>query len=215
MGRVLIFIDTRELASGIDKYFAQYECQLQKKMLVCGDYLCSDRVIIEKKTTDDFVQSIIDKRLFEQLATMKENFEKPILIIEGDSLYGRVHPNVIRGALSAIVLDLSIPIIWTKDMADTAGIIFWIAKKEQIDEKREIAVRGKTKKETMEQKQEFLISGLPGISIVRAKSLLKHFKKPEKIFSASQKELQKVEGIGTKIAKRIREVLEKDYKHNK
>ena len=62
----------------------------------------------------------------------------------------------------------------------------------------------------MEEKQEYLVSSLPGISIVRAKALLSHFKTPMNVFSADEKELQKA--IGKKIAKEIRNVLEKKYK---
>lgn len=212
MSKILIYVDSREVASGILEYFGQYDCTVEKKLLICGDYLVSDRVCIERKTTDDFVQSIIDRRLFEQIKMLKDNFEKPILIIEGNTLYGRLQPNAIRGALTTVVLDYSIPIIWTADPADTAGMIFWIAKREQIDERREVSTRAKKTPLTSEDKQEFLLSGLPDISIVRAKSLLKHFKTPEKIFAATEEELKKVEGVGSKIAKRIRELLEKEYK---
>ena len=142
MSKVLLFVDTRE--SSILEYFKQYDCTVQKKMLLYGDFICSDRVCIEKKIIKDFIQSITDKRLFQQLRAMKDNFEKPILIIEGEeSLYGYLHPNIIRGALAAITVDLSIPILWTRDLADTAGLVYWIAKREQIDEKREVSLRNK------------------------------------------------------------------------
>jgi len=213
MKKVLIFVDTREANSGILDYFGQYDCEIQKKMLLYGDFVVSDRVVIEKKLVQDFIKSITDKRLFQQLKQMKENFEKPILIIEGkDSLYGILQPNIIRGALSAITVDLSIPIIWTRDMADTAGIVFWIAKREQLLEKREIVLRNKKVPETTEGQQEYLIGSLPDVSIVRAKALLKHFKTPLKMFNASEEELRKVKGIGKGIAKKIKKVIEKVYR---
>jgi len=210
MNKVLIFVDTRE--SSILEYFKQYDCNIQKKMLLYGDFICSDRVCIEKKITKDFTQSITDKRLFIQLKAMKDNFEKPILIIEGEeSLYGYLQPNIIRGALAAITVDLSIPIIWTRDLADTAGLVFWIAKREQIDEKRENVLRNKKVPQTIEEQQEYLISSLPDISEVRAKSLLKRFKSPQNIFNASTKDLQEAEGIGKKIAEKIKRVIENQY----
>jgi len=210
MTKVLIFVDTRE--DSILDYFKQYDCITQRKMLLYGDFICSDRVCIEKKVTKDFVQSITDKRLFIQLKAMKDNFEKPLLIIEGEeSLYGYLQPNIIRGALAAITVDLSIPIIWTRDLADTAGLVFWIAKREQIDEKREVSLRDKKVPETTKERQEYLISSLPDISSVRARYLLKHLKSPQKIFNANEKELKEVKGVGDKIAKRIREVIEKEY----
>lgn len=210
MSKVLIFVDTRE--SSIIEYFKQYDCTIQKKMLLLGDFIVSDRVIIEKKTVPDFVQSITDKRLFQQLKAMKDNFEKPILIIEGgESLYGYLHPNMIRGALAAVTVDLSIPILWTRDLADTAGLVYWIAKREQIDEKREIVLRNKKVPETIEEQQEYLIASLPDVSTVRAKALLEYFKSPKNVFNASIEELQEVKGIGKKIAEKIRKVIEKEY----
>jgi len=210
MSKVLIFVDTRE--SSILEYFKQYDCTIQKKMLLYGDFICSDRVCIEKKIIKDFIQSITDKRLFQQLRAMKDNFEKPILIIEGEeSLYGYLHPNIIRGALAAITVDLSIPILWTRDLADTAGLVYWIAKREQIDEKREVSLRNKRVPETLKEQQEYLISSLPDISLVRANALLEHFKTPQNIFNASAKELKEVKGIGEKIAEKIKEIIEKEH----
>ncbi len=205
-------MDNREANSGIIEYFHQYDCQIEQKNLVCGDFLVSDRVCIERKTVDDFSSSIVDRRLFSQVKTLSENFEKPILLIEGDTLYGRLHPNMIRGALASVVLDWNVPILWTKDPAETAGLIYWIAKREQIDEKREIALRGKKPGQTIKEQQEFLVSGLPDTSVIRARSFLKHFKTPEKVFTATEEELQKVDGIGKKIAKRIRDLLEEKYR---
>jgi ERCC4-type nuclease len=212
VSRVLVFIDTREANSGIVDYFGQYDCEVQKKMLLLGDFVLSDRVVVEKKTIQDFTKSIIDKRLFQQLKAMKDNFEKPLLIIEGEeSLYGYLQPNIIRGALAAITVDLSIPIIWTRDMADTAGIIYWIARREQLQEKREVSLRNKKNPETIEEKQEYLVSSLPDVSRVRAKALLKHFKSPRKVFCAEEKELKEVKGIGKGIADKIKKVLEEEY----
>jgi Fanconi anemia group M protein len=210
MSEVLIFVDIRE--SSILEYFKQYDCIVQKKMLLYGDFICSDRVCIEKKTVKDFIQSIIDKRLFQQLKAMKDNFEKPILIIEGEeSLYGYLQPNIIRGALAAVTVDLAIPIIWTRDLADTAGLIYWIAKREQIDEKREVVLRNKRVPETLKEQQEYLISSLPDVSSVRAKALLEYFKSPENVFKASVEELQEVNGIGKKIAEKIKKVIENQH----
>lgn len=213
MKRVLIFVDSREIQNGILEYFGQYDCDVQRKNLLCGDFIVSDRVCIERKTVNDFISSITDKRLFQQLTMMKENFEKPILLVEGeDSLYGVLQPNIIRGVLASISIDMGIPIIWTRDIADTAGLVYWMAKREQILEKREVVFRNKKVPKKHSEKQEYLISSLPDVSVVRAKLLLKHFKSPQNLFNATEKEIQKVKGVGKKIAKNIKDVLEKSYK---
>ncbi|MFH0929497.1 MAG: ERCC4 domain-containing protein [Candidatus Aenigmatarchaeota archaeon] len=211
MNRVLIFVDSRE--RDILEYFKQYDCEVQRKMLLCADFLVSDRTCIERKTVKDFVKSITDKRMFQQLNAMKNNFEKPLLIIEGtETLYGTLQPNAIRGALSAIAIDLGIPIIWTRDITDTAGMVYWIAMREQLLEKRNNVLKNKKVPASMTEKQEYFISSLPDISIVRAKALLKHFKTPQAVLNASEEDLRKVKGIGKKIAKDIRKILEKNYK---
>jgi len=213
MKRVLIFVDSREIQNGIVEYFGQYDCEVQQKNLLYGDFIISDRVCIERKTVNDFINSITDKRLFQQLQNMKENFEKPILLIEGqESLYGILQPNIIRGVLSSISIDMGIPIVWTRDVADTAGLVYWMAKREQILEKRDVVFRNKKVPKKHSEKQEYFISSLPDVSVIRAKALLKHFKSPQNIFNAEEKELQKVRGVGKKIAKNIKEVLDKNYK---
>lgn len=210
MSKVLIFVDSRE--DSILDYFKQYDCLIQRKMLLIGDFIVSDRVVIEKKTVKDFISSIMDKRLFSQLKSMKDNFEKPLLVIEGEeSLYGMLSPNIIRGALAAVTVDLGIPVLWTRDLADTAGLIYWIAKREQIDEKREVSFRNKKCPETVKERQEYLVASLPDISLVRSKELLKHFKSPKNIFNASERELQEVKGIGKKIAERAKKVIDENY----
>lgn len=166
---------------------------------------------MERKTTSDFVSSIMDKRLFSQIKDLKENFEKPVLIIEGKTLYGTVNPNIIRGVISSIAVDWGIPMIWTDDAADTAGMLYWIAKKEQIDEQRPVALRDKRKKESVAEKQEFLISGLPNVSIVLSKRMLKHFKTVKNIFNAEVAELKEIGGIGEEKAKKIVDVIEAEY----
>jgi Fanconi anemia group M protein len=59
--------------------------------------------------------------------------------------------------------------------------------------------------------QEFLVAGLPNVNTKTAKSLLKHFRTPEKIFAASEAKLQEVDGLGPKTAKNIRKILSKRY----
>ena len=213
--KIMIFADSREFSSEVVIFLARHDCTVKQKMLHVADYLVSDRVAIERKTASDFVQSVIDQRLFSQISRMKEHFEKPILIVEGNNLYDRLNPNAVRGAIASLVLDFNIPIVWTRDPGETAGMIFWFAKREQVDEKREVAIRGSKKAMTVPQRQEYIIAGLPGVSNKRARALLRQFNTPMGVFTADKKELTKAEGIGKKTANNIRELLETKYKGKK
>ena len=209
---VIIYADHRDNSRIID--ILKKMCVVHEQQLNVADYLLSESVAAERKTTDDFLNSLTDGRLFKQLAELKENFASPVLIIEGNSLFNnnrKIHPNAIRGALASIAVDYTMPILWTASQLETAEMLFSIAKREQLDSKKSIAIRGKKKFRSENQEQLFLLSGLPGISTEKAKNLLKHFGTPEKVFSASEEQLQEAEGIGKEMAKKIRRIMAKKY----
>ncbi len=211
--KITIMADNREFSSKVVKELALMNCVVKPKQLEVGDYILSERVCAERKSAMDFVCSVLDQRIFTQLKDLKESFEKPILIIEGNDLYTQrnVHPNAMRGALASVAIDYEIPILWTQNQEETASILFWIAKREQVVEERSLAIRGQRSLLSEKEKQEFLVAGLPGVNTKRAKKLLDKFKTPEKIFKASEEKLKKVDGIGDIMAKNIRKVLTDKY----
>ncbi|ACV23893.1 DEAD/DEAH box helicase [Methanocaldococcus fervens] len=203
---VKIIVDVRE--KNMAKLLHNY-ADVELKTLEVGDYVLSDRVIVERKTAEDFVNSIIDKRLFNQLKNLKK-VEKPLLIIEGEN-FSRLHENAIKGAILSIIFDFGIPIVFTKNAEETADLLIKIAEKEQIKEKRAVMVRyGKTTMSLKEQ-QRFIVESLPDVGGALADRLLKHFKTVENVFTAKEEELMKVEGVGKERAKKIREVLTAKY----
>ncbi len=203
---IKIIVDVRE--KSMAKLLHNY-ADVELKTLEVGDYVLSDRVVVERKTAEDFVNSIIDKRLFNQLKNLKK-VEKPLLIIEGDN-FSRLHENAIKGAILSIILDFGIPVVFTKNAEETADLLIKIAEKEQIKEKRAVMVRyGKTAMSLKEQ-QKFIVESLPDVGGALAERLLKHFKTVENVFTAKEEELMKVEGVGKERAKKIREVLTAKY----
>jgi len=210
---VIIHSDIREAGSAVAKILSK-RCELREKMLSIADYQLSERVGVERKTIADFLQSIIDGRLFQQLTDLKKTFPRPILIIEGtDDMFELrdIHPNAIRGALASIATDLKIPILWTKSQLETAEMLYTIAKREQVQLKKGVQLRAKPTFRALNQEQEFLIGGLPKVSSVLAKRLLKKFGTPEAVFTAKPEQLQEVDGIGEKLAKKIRKLLTRKY----
>ena len=170
---------------------------------------------IERKTGNDFLNSIIDKRILTQLIALKENFPLQLLILETDrNLYSLrdFHPNSIRGMLSSIAIDYQIPILYTKNYRDTAAYLALIAKRLEKP-KRHISLVSKRKPLTLKEQQEYLIEGLPGIGSSLAKSLLSKFKSVKNVINAKEDKLRKVEKIGDKKSKVIREVLDSEYKN--
>jgi Fanconi anemia group M protein len=145
---------------------------------------------------------------------MKANFQTPLLLVEGfEGIYVRrgVHPNAIRGMLAAIACDFNIPIIPSEDALDSAQIIQTIAKREQVDERRMVSLRGEKKPQKMSERQRFIVESLPHVSAVLADRLLRKFKSVKKLINASQRQMMEVEGIGEGKAQDICSLIRADY----
>jgi ERCC4-related helicase/ERCC4-type nuclease len=185
------------------------------KVLEVGDYVVSDRVAIERKTANDFIDSLIDpgRNLFGQIRDLARTYDRPILILEGRDLYARqVHPNAIRGALASIAVDFGVSIIPTADEEETVSVIAAIARREQQARGGAPQAHGKKTHRTLKEQQEYLVSSIPGVGNAVAKNLLRHFGSVERVFAASEEELKEVELVGPKTAERIRELVGGEYK---
>ena len=208
----VVFADTREGNSKVIRHLSEMEIDVKVQAMAVGDYQVSDEVVIERKTAKDFVDSIVDKRLFKQARSLMEEFKRPLIILEGDDLYnGMINPNAIRGSIASIALDFGISIIPTRNAQDTAAMIKRIAIREQSGEKTPIQIRTDKKPVNLWEQQLFIIESLPNIGPVNAKNLLEHFGTVANIINASESQLQEVEGIGKKTAVNIRKVVDSKY----
>lgn len=208
----VVFADTREGNSKVIRHLSEMEIDVKVQAMAVGDYQVSDEVVIERKTAKDFVDSIVDKRLFKQARSLMEEFKRPLIILEGDDLYnGMINTNAIRGSIASIALDFGISIIPTRNAQDTAAMIKRIAIREQSGEKTPIQIRTDKKPVNLWEQQLFIIESLPNIGPVNAKNLLEHFGTVANIINASESQLQEVEGIGKKTAANIRKVVDSKY----
>ncbi len=212
---VRVFVDYREKASGVVKELLELGININLQKLEIGDYVASSRCGIEIKKVPDFVDSIIDGRLLQQLKDLKNNFERPLLILEGEeSIYSarNMHPNAIRGMLSTIAVSYGIPLLQTRNFKETAQLIAIIAKREQEETTNYFNPHGEKKPLTLKEQQEYIISAFPNIGTTLAKPLLQKFRTIRGFCNASEQELKEVDLIGPKKAKTIKEILETEYK---
>lgn len=209
-----VIVDHREIRSNVAHILEKSDVFIEVKTLEIGDYIISDRLAIERKSTEDFVSSLINKTLFEQISNLSSNYEKPVLIIEGEGLYTArlMNPKTIKGALSSIAIDFGVSIFYTTDAEDTASFIITLAKREKKDVQKNINLHGKKSMPLLSHQQEYIISAISEIGPAIAKKLLLHFGSVEKVITASYEELIKIPGIGEKTASRIREIVSEKYK---
>ncbi len=213
---IKIFADHREKGSGAVKELIDNNVDVRLEHLDSADYVLSERLGVEIKTVADFADSIIDGRLLEQLKYLKQDFEKSIVIVEGEQdLFSarNIHPNAIRGMLATIAVSYGIPILFTKNPKDTAALLKIIAKREQEEAGNDFSLHSNRKPTTLKEQQEYLVSCLPNIGSSLAKELLKQFGSPKGVFDADEEKLKEVSKIGEKKAKGIRNVIESKYPH--
>jgi Fanconi anemia group M protein len=85
---------------------------------------------ISLKEVGDFLESLIDGRLFSQVRSLSSTFERPLIIIEGDGLYTlrNIRPEAVRGALASIMVDFGVPVFITSGPQETADLLLVIAR---------------------------------------------------------------------------------------
>ncbi len=205
-----LYVDTREFRSDVVKYLAE-NYNIVPKQLGIGDYLISDRVVVERKRVDDFLESLKDGRLFSQILEMKKNYAAPVIVIEGESLFIRgFHENAIYGSLASIVADYQIPVIFTKDARETAKLIEALVRREE-NRGREVSLRKERRPMSDEERQRYIVESLPNVSAKLSKRLLEHFGSVREVINAEVSELIQVKGIGRKTAEDIYEIVNKKY----
>ena len=210
---IKLIVDSREIPTAVARELTRLDVIITGESLKVGDYIASEDVAIERKESGDFIQSLIDGRLFVQLSALRSAYRRPVLIIEGEQLIGlrAVNPESIYGALASIAVRIQVPIIWTRDAKETAHVLYRIAHLEQVSSKKVLRTRSGDVKGTDAEALEYILSGFPGVDTVTSRALLEEFGDLESIFSTEQKELQKVKGVGPKIAGRIRRLLTTKY----
>jgi len=190
-----IIIDIHEKNSLIiSELQSSNQVNIEIKSLKIGDYLIGN-TIIERKTINDFISSMLSKRLIQQIKQMQK-YKQQLIIIEGmdeQELYRtdtKLNPNAIRGFILSLTLNQNIPIIFTKDCQDTSQYLIILAK-QQLKPKTEITLHQRIPKTIKEQKH-YILEAFPNIGPITAKKLLKKFKTISNTINAEEQELKEI-----------------------
>ncbi len=205
--KITIIADNREKKSGIPDLLAAKNVDVIMRQLFVGDYMINDEIVIERKTSGDFVQSIINGHLFDQCARLRKSGAVPLIIVEGNPFKTRhnISPEAIKGALLSVSLSWQIPVIRSSGKEDTARLMIMASQK--YDNPPVFIRRKGIKPKKIQRQQHYFVQGLPGIGPALAHRLLLHFKTIERIVLADIKSLEKVEGIGKEKAATLYQFL--------
>lgn len=206
-------VDVREAKDKrIPKLLEDMHVKCEWETLEVGDY-ATDQVIIERKSFDDYVASLIDGRLFSQIDRMSKT-DKLCAVVVHD--YPRVKHAVtdkqIYGSMAASLVEFGIPVLYVPTLDNAIYLI------KQICEKVEQGKLGVPRKYYKRKKNAPWIvrkvSQLLEVPDKTAARLLLRFKSIHGIAQASEEELEKIEGIGDVRARRIRAILNVEVKQS-
>lgn len=211
--KLVIRVSGREQQSPVFRLLgADPTIELEVTPLASADYVLSNTVAVKRKEAADFLASILDRRLFRQAAQLQRDFERVVLMIEGDlHAYSQGLPaDLIRSAIAFLAVTKGITVLQLPTAEDTAAMVRALARQAQKGFDHEVSFRaGKTR--ATDPATVFLVEGLPGIGPRRARQLLEHFGAPAEIMRASREQLIQAPGIGPKRAQRIWDALNTRY----
>ncbi|MEM2136499.1 MAG: ERCC4 domain-containing protein [Candidatus Methanomethylicia archaeon] len=194
-----ILIDERERNCNVPSYLKDLGVYVLFKQLMVGDYIISNDCAVERKQVNDFVNSLVQGRLFDQAYRLSEAYHRSAIIIEGDhkDIYDVLKSGVkaFYGILSSIWLNLGTSFFFTQNEYDTAQLLYSLIKHEQELFRKPIAIKGKSKFSSVSEKQLMVVSSFPGVGYKLALRLLNHFGSLKNIINASVVELSTIKGF--------------------
>lgn len=211
-----IIVDERERKSGIPDLLRAVGIKIELTTLPVGDYIVAPETVVERKSIQDLISSVFDGRLFDQCNRLKEHFEHPAILMEGNvDIIDEIteNPLVFYGALSSIALDFKIPIIPTPSASHSAKLLISMCARQNTNKGHFLK---KIKKSDDIQKQQLsVLCSLPGVGEKLATRMLEKFGSPSNTLKASYTELAKIQGLGESRALKIRKMLDAESKSKK
>ncbi|MEM4680344.1 MAG: helicase-related protein [Nanopusillaceae archaeon] len=205
-----IVADYKEKDSGVLQILSERDLLIKLENLEIGDYIIGN-YIIERKTILDFISSIADGRLNDQLSKLKD--KNSILILEGDEedfyIAPEISSNYIKSLILKIILEYKIPILRTKNFIETSNYLYILAK----NINKFPSIPEFTKEYDENKIRENILKQIPGIGDQLAKKLLERFKSIKNIILAKKVEIENI--IGESKAERLKKIFEEEYKSEK
>jgi len=197
--------------------------RIKQMPLPSGDYLILSStdehrsMLLERKSLGDFMGSVADNRIWQQLGKMDRKYDKEldkVLLLEGEYYqmkYRNWDDNSVAGIIQAIINHYKIPVYHARNKEWTINwLVNWESMlngdgdDEKINAKRSSAVNMST-----DDAIEYVLQGLAGAQSV--KNLLEEFGSIDRLVMASKTDLQKVNLVGKKTADKIYTILHSNY----
>jgi Fanconi anemia group M protein len=208
----IVTVDDREVKSGIVLLLEDQGWAVRVRRMALGDFQIGTDVLIEKKTGFDFSVSVIDGRLFRQVAQLRKSGMRIAVLVEGNPFqhdFG-IHAEAVRGAVVSISLIWQVPVILSESLPQTVEILGYMA--DQLHRLTDLPLaRTGYRPKKMKRRQLHILQGFPGIGPIRAIRLLKYFRSLRTIFKAKPEQWMAVDGIGQTGARQVADLLDAKF----
>ncbi len=203
-----VIMDDRE-PELIERLLRKYGVFVERRRIEVSDYLVGTNVCVERKSLSDFIKSIYDGRLFDQVEQMRASCEVIIILVEEPYFHlkrGAV-PHYL-GALSSLALR-GVSVIHVTSFEDTARFLAYLSRKVEGDRPSVIPVKKRRKPKSWEEAYAVLVS-FPSIGPKSAEKLLNEFGTLKNVFIADFHSLKRI--VGEAKARKLQEVLNAPFK---
>src|SRR5438876_3621180 len=128
--RIPLVVDSNE-PEDIPERLRELGVEMEVRKIAPGDYVLG-AVGIERKTLYDFFNSMVRKRLFEQVQRLRDAYPQPLVILEGDlaEISTFRSPQAILGALLVLETTERVPVLTTAYMEQNANILTILCKRQ-------------------------------------------------------------------------------------
>jgi len=228
-----IVIDSREhsdLTTKVTDLSQEMNIQTEKKWLEIGDYVFGD-ICIEAKSSFDFMQSIHNKRLWNQLDNMDRAYPNNYIVLHGSFDQGyREFVSYVKdpnwkttnmrmmmkrkylASIGRILLDLDCTLIECKDAKQAAERICLMCKMQPHERAVYSPSMIRKKKISTEDLRVDVLSTIKGVSQKKAKVLIERYGSIMELGETKPKEIATLDGFGMVLATRVHQTLNAEEK---
>ncbi|WP_456455475.1 DEAD/DEAH box helicase [Methanopyrus sp.] len=194
----VIVVDSREINTKVVEHLRRKPVILERDTLELADYIVGEGVGVERKSESDFARSLLDGRLMDQAREMAREFDRAVIIVEGNPRK-EIEPESVDGALATLAVDFGISVLQSSGPEETAELLYRMARR--FEERQRPRPR---KRRSTEDLRVEMLSCVPGVGPELARRLLDEFGSIGDVVNASPSELKRVKGIGERKAREIR-----------
>ena len=183
--------------------------EIEIRQLECGDYVYENKVAVELKTANDFINSVKSKRIYKQAIKMAETYDKHYIIVYGNmqsaikqSQYLGHYFSVSHWIGSLSSLSQTTQILQVSNETQAFKLMDSLFKKSS-DNKNRFIIKPDYNED--ENKIIGIVMYLGGMNSSKATELIKKFEidNLSDLLKLSKKDIESVKGIGFKTSAKL------------